>query len=488
MEDGKMKAERIGLCALHARLKDGIVLLTAILVGGAVPLTVRAAEDALKDTAASRMISFSQAVEIALAQNSALLRAENDLALNQTAVSQAQMRFLPDLRLSVSGSENYTKSSGETREDDAGLSSAGSSNSAWDGSCSAGLSSSLTLFDGFANIAELRGACLEKEAGLAEMERTRQTVVFQVVSGYLTMIEAQEQLRVREENLAAQKEQEELVATLVELGERPIADLYQQQANTASAELSVVQARRALELSRIDLVQILQLDPAGEYRFEIPELPEEDSVAAELELATLIEDAFLLRPDLAALTDRTAAAKQNERAAGGGRWPSVSLATYYGTRYGSGAGGDFGDQLEDHQSGSVSLTVSLPLFDRYATQHEIERAKVGTSNTEIALADLHQDIALQVRAAVLDWSAAREELQAAGVQVRAAGQALAATQERYAAGAATLYEVTLSRADWVAAASGQIRARYNLMWQGRLLDYYVGSLDPEGNLWGAATG
>ena len=93
-----------------------------------------------------------------------------------------------------------------------------------------------------------------------------------------------------------------------------------------------------------------------------------------------------------------------------------------------------------------------------------------------------------MRRAVLDWNSAQEQLLAAEAQVRAAGQALRATQERYAVGGSSLYEVTLSRADWVSATSTLIRARYNLLWQGRLLDYYVGSLDPAGDLWDVARG
>jgi hypothetical protein len=34
----------------------------------------------------------------------------------------------------------------------------------------------------------------------------------------------------------------------------------------------------------------------------------------------------------------------------------------------------------------------------------------------------------------------------------------------------------------VAAVSAGVRARYNLLWQDRLLDYYVGDLDPSAGL------
>jgi outer membrane protein len=414
-----------------------------------------------------RHVSFSEAVTIALEQNSSLQRAQNETVLARTAVTRAQLQFVPDLGLGLSSGKSFG-GSGEDSESGA--------------SVSASLSSRLTLFDGLANVAGLRQAHLQAEASGLDAERTRQTVVFQVISGYLAMIEASEQARVRAENLAAQEEQELSVRALVEEGERAIADLYQQQANVAAARLSVVETRRTLDLSRIDLVQALQLDPAGEYVFEIPPLPEEDAAAPASDLSALIERAFARRSDLRAVTLQEDAAGASEQAARGGRWPSVSLSASYGSRYSQDSDGAWLDQFEDQRSGSVGLSLSLPLFDRLATHQSIEQAQIQVTNAHLSLLDMRQEVALQVRRAVLDRDAAWEQLRAAEAQAVAAEQALNATSERYAAGAATLYEVTLARADFVSATSARVRARYNLLWQKRLLDYYVGDLDTTGGL------
>lgn len=418
-----------------------------------------------------RRIELSEAIQIALAQNSALRRAENASALDHTAVSQARMSFVPDLRLSATGSRNYAWSSVE-----------GEPASASSGSVRAGLSSGLVLFDGLANVADLQRARLEEDAGLLELARARQTVVFQVMTGWLTMIEAREQVRVREENLSAQEEQERQVRALVEGGTRPISDLYQQQAAVAAARLTLVQTRRTYELACLDLVQQLQLDPTAAYDFAVPPLPEAEGEGTEPDHVALLERALAGRADLNATGIREQAAGQRERSARAGRWPSVSLSASYGAGYSDSQRGDLLDQFGDRQSGSVGLSLSLPLFDRLATSSAIEQARVNRANARLALADVRQDVALQVRRAVLDVKAAREQLRAADARMRASQQALEANQERYAVGAATLYEVTLSRADWVGAVSERVRARYNLLWQERLLDYYVGDLDPAGRL------
>jgi outer membrane protein len=98
-------------------------------------------------------------------------------------------------------------------------------------------------------------------------------------------------------------------------------------------------------------------------------------------------------------------------------------------------------------------------------------------NAQLALEDQRQQVALEVRRAVLDRTSAVARLEAADAQVEAAQQALTATEARYDAGVATLFEVSQARASFVDAASAQVRARYTLVFQDRVLDYYTGTMN-----------
>ncbi|MBZ0269867.1 TolC family protein, partial [bacterium] len=230
-----------------------------VLAAALVVAPARAADGA------PRRITFAEATSIALEENLTLLLAERRRDLDETAVSDARARFLPDLQLSLSANESFDR-----------VAAGGGTEWTSSRSMSAGLSSGLTLFDGFANVSGLRQARFEQVAGRLDYERARQTVVFQLITDYLALIEATEQERVRTENLAAQEEQLDRVRALVEEGERPISDLFQQQATVSSAKLSLVEARRTRELGQVDLMQTLHLDPRGEVEFVIPEPAELD--------------------------------------------------------------------------------------------------------------------------------------------------------------------------------------------------------------------
>jgi outer membrane protein len=417
----------------------------------------------------SRIITFKEAVRIALEQNTSLRAAQNAAALGKVDVSEARGQFLPDLRLSTQGSKNFGRNFDQT----AGTIVDQSSNSV-----SLGVSSGVTLFDGFGNVASLRQARLFDRAGESELQRVRETVVFTVASNFLALIQGQEQLRVQRENLAAAAALEQQIQTYVDAGARTIADLYQQQAVVAGARVAVVDAERTAELAKVDLMQTLQLDPAGNYEFESPADSTSTAASESFQLDDLLTRASAQRIDLDAEKARVDAAQQAVRIARSNRWPTVSLSAGYSSAYNSASPFSFSDQLDQRRGGSVGIGVSVPLFDRGSTSAATRRAEIQADNANLSLISLQQEVGLQVRRVYLDFRAAQEQLVAAESQVRAAELALQAAQDRYSAGASTLVELTQSRAVQVEAASALVSARYNLLFERTLVDYYVGDLDP----------
>jgi len=425
---------------------------------------------------AQQRITYAEAIALALAQSSTLQRAENDVELARLQVSGARTSFLPDLRLSVSGDQSYGRSFSQDE---------GAVLNETNESVNGRVSTSVTLFDGFANFSELDAAQLGEEAALAELERTRQTVVFDVITGFLELIAAEEQVEVLAEALAAQEEQESQVQILVNGGRRPVSDLYQQQANVAAARVALVEARRSAQLAEVDLVQILRLDPIAEYQFVAPALP--DSMPASEwtapgTFAELVAAAWQNRRDIVALEQRVGAAEENVDVAQAGRWPSVSLSASYGSAYTTASDFAFDEQLDQRRGGSIGLGLSVPLFDRGSASRATEQAELAEQNARLALDDLRQAVALEVRRAVLDYNAAGERLAAAQARVVAAQRALSATEQRYDAGVATLLEVTQARAEMTAATSALVNARYTLLFQEEALDYYAGELSAESDI------
>lgn len=442
-----------------------LTALTMMIAGaaGRFPAAVAAQEPL-------RSITMAEALHIALTQNSSVLVAENAVAAQGVSVRQQKFAFLPSVSFSTSGNESLGRAFSQDE---------GRITTTTTQSFNAGLSAGVTLFDGLRNVANLKSAQYQEDASQWTLERTRQTVALTVASNYIALVEAQEQVRVRQEALGAEQAVAAQVRIFVDAGSRPIADLYQQQASVASARASLVQAQQGLERARTDVLATLQLDPAGEYEFVPPTLETVAGGRAPEPLDTLIARAVRSRVDLGAQEAKVAAAEQSVKVAAASRWPTVSLSAGYNTGATSVSELAFRDQLDERRGGSLGVSISVPLFDRLSRASATEQARIAVDNASIELAAQRRQVGIEVRRAWVDYQAAEAQVAAADAQLQAADLALTAVTERYRLGAATLVEVTQARATRIQAASSLVTGRHNLVLQRALLAYYAGDLDPE---------
>lgn len=443
-------------------------LVAAAALAFAMPANAGAQDTTRAKLPPGGVITLQDAIRIALAQNSAVRFARNSLTLDSLAIRSAKNAFLPNLSASSSASQDIANGQGGNPF-----------------SASVGVSSGINIYNGGQNRNILRQARTNAAASAADVGRTRQSVVFAVASDYLALITQQQQLRVQQENLTAQEQELTQLQEFVRRGTRPIGDLYQEQAAVASTRLAMVNARRATEVAKVNLIQELVLDPRLEYTFATPVdstegVPVDTTAPPQLtfNLDSLISVAFQQRVDLRAQALRVQAAQTEVAIAEGGHKPSVSGSAGYGTGFNSSSDEGFATQLNQRRGGSVGVNVSVPIFDRGATSIAKQRAQVQLENELLALRDLEQSVALDVRRAYLDYISAGEQFAAANAQQRAAALSLQAAQTRYRVGLATLVEVTLARASLIQAQSAVVSARSSLIFQQALMSYYTGALDP----------
>jgi Outer membrane protein len=443
-----------------------VCVLTVLCVIGARRAEAQAAQarDTARTILSSDTITLQEAIAVALAQNTVSRFAHNNVLLDSLNVRSARNAFLPNLSASTSASQGF------------GAGSQGQNSFAVSG----GLNSGVTLYNGGQNRNTLRQAQLNALAGTSDFGRARQTVVFTVASDYLTLINQQEQLRVETENLTAQEQELTQLQAFVQQGTRPIGDLYQQQAAVAQTRLALVNARRAAENAKVDLIGELVLDPRRNYVFVTPASDTSATVAPGpvFNLDSLMNVALNQRADLRAENLRVDAAKREVDIARGTRLPTVSGSAGYSSAYNSAADGAFFTQLNQRRGGSFGVGVSIPIFDRGASSIATQRALILLDNELLSLRDLGESVALAVRRAYLDYNASQEALVAAAAQQRAAALALEAAQARYRVGAGTFVEVTLARATLIQAESAVVNARTSVAFQRALMSYYTGDLDP----------
>ena len=415
-------------------------------------------------------ITFDEAVQIALEQNVNLKRAANNRRFDEINLSRRRADFFPDVTFSANGSQNYGRNFSQETLNFVNQTT---------NRMSASVRSSVTLFDGFNRQSAYREAQRAFEAGNFDFERQRQTVVFTVISNYLTLLERSEQIRIQQENLESQQQQLAQIEEFTNVGSRPISDLYQQQAQAANAELNLLNAERAFQISEVNLIQILQLDPFGQYEFVAPTIDDTQLTSEMYDIPTMLTEAYGQRFDLKARENDIVAAREGIRAARSSYFPNISLSVGTSSSFDDQSQFSFVDQFTDNRRASfLGLNLSVPIFDRFLTRNNIQQSRVQYNNATLNLEELQQNIALDVRQSYLDYLTAEKSLEVTEKQEIAAQQALTAAEERYNVGAATLVELTQARADFVQAASDRLQSKYDFLFQKKLIDYYMGKLDP----------
>ena len=407
---------------------------------------------------APQVITLEDAIRLALERNPSILQAENSVRNSELNVLQQRRQLLPRLNLTSGTGVPYLTPNAQ------------------DPSVTAGLSASMQVGNIYSTVANMRQSRINEQVSNENLDRSRQTMIFNVMSSYLSLVESQEQIEVQERNLATVEEQLRQIQVRVDAGARPISDLYQQEASVASARLSAVQTERGVIVATMNLIRLLQLDPDGEYQFVRPELGPLSTDVASLDLTSLSTRAFAQRPDLRASELSLVSAEQSLKIAKASRWPSLSLSVGYNSgSFNTNANGAFLDQWDRGRRGNLSVNVSVPVLD---FTHGItrERAQISLENARINLENARQGVAIEVRTAYLDLQLAEEQLVVAEAQMEAAELALSTAEQRYQAGAATLLEQVQAQLAHQRAAITLVNAQYELVFQSRLMAYYLGEL------------
>jgi outer membrane protein TolC len=121
---------------------------------------------------------------------------------------------------------------------------------------------------------------------------------------------------------------------------------------------------------------------------------------------------------------------------------------------------DAGD-WKDHDSWSVGLSLSMPIFDGFATKSSISQAKINLAIVQEELKQAKRDVALAVKQAFLNVGEAEKRIQIAEESLALAEEERRLAQERYRLGASFLLELIDSQVSYSTAQTNYISALYD---------------------------
>ena len=180
-----------------------------------------------------RVITIDDAISIALENNYSLKQAKNELDLAEDLIFSEKADFLPSISANMSGSRTTGQQFLFDRFSE-GLDPFVDVSSQ---SISGGMNANINLFNGFNNILTLKSSQSNKESREQQYERAKELVIFNTASRYLQVLLDKELLAIAKQNLETSTAQLEQVQAQVELGARPMVDLFNQEAQVVASPL-----------------------------------------------------------------------------------------------------------------------------------------------------------------------------------------------------------------------------------------------------------
>ena len=294
---------------------------------------------------------------------------------------------------------------------------------------------------------------------------------------YYSIVEADQLLKVREEDVKQQQKNLETIEERNRLGSVTKADVYQQQVQSGNAELEVIRQKNILETSKSNLLFYLGLDVLQDYTYaDILTQKELNILDTDIntdfnQLNELVNKALQNRRDYLAQKLNLESYGSNTTIAKSGHLPRLSGSLGYNSFANS------TNELFKSNNYSVGLTLSIPIFSGFATQNAIQSAEVDEMNYEIQLRDTERLLKQDLQKSFLDLEAAKKALLVTEKNVKAAEENLKIEQEKYSLGAGKLLDVLIANTSYQNAKTNFINAQFSYIRLSEQLKYNLGILD-----------
>jgi outer membrane protein len=321
------------------------------------------------------------------------------------------------------------------------------------------------------NLARLQQARLDTRMSEYELRGFTESLVAEVESTYWDYALARRQIEIVEESLKVARQQLNETNELITVGRLAKAELPAVQAEVASQEQALIEARAAKEAIRLQLLRLLNPAGPGIWQREIdlihqPTLPEikladvEQHVAVSMRMRPILNETRLeiLRGDLELVKTRN------------GLLPLMDLFITLGkSGYANSFGESFRNIDKDNYDALAGVRFNYPIFNRDAEAVH-RRALLSRDQSQKALENLSQLVEVDVRTAYIAVNSTKQQIAASSVTRKFDEEKLRTETEKLRVGKSTSFLVAQAQRDLLVSRIAEVRALANYL--KALIDLY----------------
>lgn len=208
--------------------------------------------------------TVNDCIDYALSKNIEVRKSYLSTQGNELSLELNKANLLPSLTGSASNNHNWNKSFDQETGQYGGLSGSNST--------SYGLSTGITLFNGFKMRNSIEQEKLNMESGKYYSETVKESMALSILNAYLQILYAQESVSNAREQIKSTTEQLAFVEERLNVGVISNADYLQIKSELASEKLTLAHAKSTLSIAKVNLMQLIELPVDDQFEVAAPDL------------------------------------------------------------------------------------------------------------------------------------------------------------------------------------------------------------------------
>ncbi len=337
------------------------------------------------------------------------------------------------------------------------------------------LGTAVPIFQGLRISNSIKEGELNLKAATEDLEKAKEDMSVSVAQAYVQILYNMELLDVALNQVVIDSLQVERLTAMLESGKASTAQLAQQKAALGQSRLSATQARNNLNLSLLDLSQLLELPNPEGFSIVKPIVPIDGILLGNPE--DIYAEAVENRPSVKAEMFRLDATEFSIKGAKGAFLPSISANGGIGSNYytmSAAPSAAFMEQIKNNFSQYLGISLSVPIFSGFQNRNQVRMAELSRTNQMLQLENTKKTLYKEIQQAYYNAVAAADRYRSSTDAQASAQESFALVQAKYENGKANITEFNESRDNWLKAESDLLRSRYEYLYSAKLLDFYRG--------------
>ena len=442
---------------------------------------------------------LEKCVKVAVENNLSIKASQISLAQSEITRKQAAAARLPNLNIGTGISWNFGRSIDPTTN--AFLTETFVSNNF-------SLNSGVVLYDGMRINNTIRQTQTDESAARFDIQQIIRDISLNVATAYLSVLFAEENMIVAENQLRLSRQQLDLINKLINSGARPENERFDAEAQVALDDQQMVIRKNGYDLALLQLKQIMLVDADLPIRVIRPgeiQLETDPDLVTNRELYTA---ALGTQENIKASEMRLVSADYGIKIAKAGYMPTVSLGMSVGTNYSNrfrkvdgfqtvrinqtafinevplNIGFDqevpilvekpYFDQLTDNLFYGFGFQVRIPIYNNFQNAGNVQRAKLNLLAAENNLNLQKLSLRVNITQALADARAAKKALEAAEKSAEAVKLSYDNAAKRYEIGGLNSYDLANIKLRYDNALVSALIAKYDYIFRVKVLDFYLG--------------